>query len=55
MSAPPAGTEKAMFGRVEGLKDSLDILCKALERRKQGDTALDVPPTSDHIYTGSTG
>lgn len=54
MSAPPAGTEEAIFERVQGLRDSLDILRKALKRRKQEDTALDVPPTSGHRYAEST-
>lgn len=55
-SAPPAGTFEAICDRVQGLKDSLGILRKALERRKQRDATSDVPPTtSSHGYVESTG
>ncbi|KFZ19759.1 hypothetical protein V502_03480 [Pseudogymnoascus sp. VKM F-4520 (FW-2644)] len=55
-SVPPAGTFGAIFDREQGLKDSLGILRKALERRKQRDATSDVPPTtSSHGYVESTG
>lgn len=56
-SVPPAGTYGAIFDREQGLKDSLGILRKALERRKQRDATADVQPpaTSSHGYVESSG
>lgn len=55
-SVPPASTFRAIFDRVQGLKDSLGILRKALERRKQRVATSDVPPTtSSHGYVESSG
>jgi hypothetical protein len=54
-SAPPIGIHEAIYDRVENLKISVEILCKALERSEQGDAASDTPPFASHRSVESGG
>jgi hypothetical protein len=43
-TAPPAGIGDAIYGRVDRLRSSVEVLYKTLERSEKGDFASDTPP-----------